>query len=242
MRISSALAPFVAAGLVYFSSSTLLLAQGLPPAGGGTRPAASPAAGAPRLTNPPPAAAAQPRDSSGQVVVIDINEVFKAHVRHIAALEDIKTAAKKIEADAQEQQKQLVKLREKLAEYNQGTKPYKDTEEEMARMGADLNLTMQLKRKEFVEREAKVYFNTYKEIGDHVKDFAHRNGISLVLRFSNSEMDAAKPDTVAAGIQRPVVYHSNLDITQLIIESVNRGTPKVTNKTGPAIPPRTQLK
>ena len=241
MRIFSALAPLAAAGLVFLGSSTTLLAQGSPSAGGAARPAVPPTGNPVRPTNPPPAAAAQPRDSAGQVVVIDINEVFKQHLRHKAALEDIKTAAKKIEADAQEQQKQLGKLRDKLADFNPGTKAFKETEEEFARKSSELSVTMKLMQKDFIEREAKVYYNTYTEVCEQVADFSQRNGISLVLRFSNSDIDPAKPDTVAVGIQRPVVYHSNLDITKLIIERVNRGTPPVSNKS-PAIPPRTQLK
>ena len=54
---------------------------------------------------------------------------------------------------------------------------FRKKEEELARLQSDLQVEVGLKRKEFLQQEARVYYRVYKEIEAEVKNFAERNGI-----------------------------------------------------------------
>ncbi|MCO6454447.1 MAG: OmpH family outer membrane protein [Pirellulaceae bacterium] len=182
---------------------------------------------------------AAPRAAGTSVVVIDVAEVFERHVRFKARMEDIKRDIETFEAELRNEQKQLNAVREELQNYKPGTDAYKRVEERMAAMAADAQVKMQLKRKEFLEQEAKVYFNAYQEVLAAVSQFADRNGISLVLRFNGKEMDPSQRESVLQGVNRAVVFQRNLNITDYIIERLNAGVPQESaGVRGPQIPAR----
>ncbi|MFO0872171.1 MAG: OmpH family outer membrane protein [Pirellulales bacterium] len=186
----------------------------------GTRPAAPAAAPA------APAAAAAPaagRGGTPSVVVIDIGEVFKQHAQFNQQLNALKDEIKSLDAYYQAEQKKIAGQREKLGTYNAGSPEYKKLEEEIARMASDLQVEMALKQKSVAEQEAKVYFNTYREIYKQVETFADSYGITLVLRHNNVQMDPQKRDTVLQGVNRSIVFQRNLDITDEIVRRVNSG-------------------
>jgi hypothetical protein len=81
-----------------------------------------------------------------------------------------------------------------------------------------------LKRKEFLEQEARVYYRVYREIEQSVGLFAQRNRIGLVLRFNGDEMKEDDRASVLQGVNRAVVYQQNLDVTEFILGDLNRGT------------------
>lgn len=232
-------ATVLAASLVLFGAANSLLAQTAPGTTGQPR---FPTAGTGTAGGQPASAAPATRpavSSDTSVVVIDISEVFKQHVRFKSAMEEIKEEVKRLEGAAQNEQKGLIKKREQLSELTPGSVDFKRLEEEMARTGSDLQVSMALKQKEIMEKEAKVYYNTYMEVQELVKHFAESNGIRLVLRYSRLEMDPTKRDTVLQGVNRPIVYQHKLDITDLIIAQVNRGAAVNPGTAGrPALPGR----
>jgi hypothetical protein len=77
-------------------------------------------------------------------------------------------------------------------------------------------------RKDFLEREAKVYYQTYLEVVGTVNDYAKRQGIGLVLRFNGEPIDPNRRDDVLREINKPVVMQDNIDITGDILMLLNR--------------------
>jgi Skp family chaperone for outer membrane proteins len=159
------------------------------------------------------------------VAVIDINYVFKKFHRFKSQLSDITADAKAFEAWLGEERNRLAKQGEKLKEFHAGSAPYKQLEEDIAEAQANLQVKMQMKRKELVEGEARVYYNAYTEIVDQVAQVAERYGIQLVLRFNGEQIDPQKRETVVQGVNRTVVHQRNLNITDMVLERLNRGTP-----------------
>ncbi len=176
------------------------------------------------------------RGGTPSVVVIDIGEVFKQHAGFNQQLNQLKEEIKSLDAYYQGEQKKMASQREKLGTYNAGTPEYKKLEEEVARMASDLQVEMALKQKNIAEQEAKVYFNTYKEIYKQVEVFADSYGITLVLRHNNVQMDPQKRDTVLQGVNRAIVFQRNLDITDEVVKRVNAGAATANRQpaTGPA--------
>jgi Skp family chaperone for outer membrane proteins len=236
VRLSLVCATFVAGPLSVCFLAADAAAQGLPP--GGARPA-----------GPPPAAAA-PAPAGTSVAVIDVAYIFKNHVRFNAQMNDMKRDIEGFEASIRGEQTTFQKKREALVTYNPASNEYKKAEEELAHLKSDLDIKVAVKRREFLEQEAKVYYGIYREIEDAVAMFAQRNRIGLVLRFTGDEMKPDDRASVLQGVNKPVVYQDRLDITQHILNQLNAGAtmppgagvnaPPTAGSTGSQIPPGTQ--
>lgn len=201
-------------------------AAGTRPAGSSAvRPAAAQSGGGAGAVAPAAATSTSgaSRASAASVVVIDIGEVFKQHAQFNKQLAGLKDEMKNLESFYQGEQRRVAQKRDELSTFNPGSAQYKKLEEEAARMVSDLQVEMALKQKNIAEAEAKLYYNTYNEITQHVAEFAERYGISLVLRHNNVQMDPQKRDTVMQGVNRPIVYQQKLDITEEITKRVNAG-------------------
>ncbi len=89
---------------------------------------------------------------------------------------------------------------------------------------ADGQIAATQKKKEFLDREAKIYYGVYQEIVNEVEAFANENGIAIVIRFNSEEITQDR-NAVLEGINRAVVYQSKSNITNAIIERLVRKSP-----------------
>jgi septal ring factor EnvC (AmiA/AmiB activator) len=170
------------------------------------------------------------------VAVLDINEVFEKNIRFKAAMDEIRDDIKAYETSVVEKRKQATAMNEKLAEYQPGSQEYKALETQLAQMAADMQVDMAMKKREFMEREAKLYYSAYMDTLQQVGDFASRYNISLVLRFNGEEIDPKERSSVLQGVNRAVVYQRNLNITDQIVQELNRGSAPRNANARPAAP------
>jgi Skp family chaperone for outer membrane proteins len=181
----------------------IALSQGPPPAGS-------------RTTTPAPTA------SGTNVAVIDIALIFKHHDRFNGRMADIKREIEQFEAFVRSQQADLKKRAEELQQYNASSQQFKEMEKALADAQAKLQVDIGLRRKDFLEQEARVYFQIYREIEQSVAVFAQKWRIGLVLRYNSDDMKEDDRASVLQGVNRAVVYHGGLDITPQIIAELNR--------------------
>lgn len=159
------------------------------------------------------------------IVVLDLSKVFDSHPRFKSRIDQIKASVKAEEGKIQQEGEQLKAQVQQLQVLEAGTPDFKQLESNVARTQARLQADMQLKRKGFLEEEAKVYFETYQEVQAEVKAFAENNRIGIVLRYSSEEIDQANRQSVLQGINQPIVYNQNsLDITGYIVTRVSRAS------------------
>lgn len=173
---------------------------------------------------PAAATAATQQASAGRVAVIDMARVFKFHTRFNADMEAIKAEVAAFEKELNDQRKSLIAQRDSLSSFKPGTPEYKRTEEAMARSASDLQVKAELKRKDILDREAKLYHGAYKEIVASVTELAQRYGITLVLRYESEAIDPQDRGSVLKGVNREVVFQRNLDLTSHVLDHVNRAT------------------
>jgi Skp family chaperone for outer membrane proteins len=223
VRFSLLCATFVAGPLsICFLAAPAAAQQGLPP-GGARPPVGSPTAAAPVV-------------AGTSVAVIDIAYIFKNHVRFNAQMNDMKRDIEAFDASIRGEQQNFAKKRESLTAFNPSSPEYKKAEEELAHIKSDLDIKVAVKRREFLEQEARVYYGIYREIEDSVAMFAQRNRIQLVLRYSGDDMKAEDRASVLQGVNKPVVYQDRLDITQHILNQLNAGATMPAGSGGVAPP------
>jgi len=196
-----------------------------PTAPTGVRPAA-PASGMRPLpttstVNPTTPAAPVSTASGGgiSVALLDVSLIFQKHTRFKQMREAMMADVQKAENDAKAERDAIKGLMEQLRSLQPGSPDYKAMEEQIAVRQSNLEARVRLQRKEFVQREAKIYHYVYQEILQEVHYYAQSNRIAMVLRFSGETADVENPDTVIRYINRPVVWHNpQFDITNVILQ------------------------
>lgn len=167
-------------------------------------------------------AAASSAGGSSSVAVIDISYIFEHHERFKAAIEAMKTDVEAFEMTLRGRGKEIEDLRAKMVAFKPGTQQFKELEEAITKKQADVQAEAQIKRNEFLDREAKIYYNVYMEVQDTVTKFAQANRIRLVIRFDSEPIDPENRHKVLAAVNRGVVYVDRLNITEPILQLLNR--------------------
>lgn len=161
--------------------------------------------------------------AQSNIAVVDIAEVFKAHTRFNNSLDamkqDVETFKNRIQAETQRLQAQS----EQLNAYSASSAEYKELESQLTNDTAKLSVFRNQQNREFLEKEARLYFDTYVEISEALNQLTQERGITLVLRVDNKEPDPADSQTILQAVNRNIVYkRADRDITAMLIERVNR--------------------
>lgn len=94
-----------------------------------------------------------------------------------------------------------------------GSAEFKQLDEQIVKMNANLQVEVTQKRKELVEREAQIYYKTYEEVAGVIKWYAERQNIGLVLRFNGTRADPANRESILRNINKAIHYQNSIDIT-----------------------------
>ena len=94
------------------------------------------------------------------VAVVDVSYIFKEHKRFRETMEGMKKEMAGIEAELKADRDKIAATEQERNKFNVGSAEYKKFDEDVARMMAEFNLKMTRLRKDFLEREAKVYYQT----------------------------------------------------------------------------------
>jgi Skp family chaperone for outer membrane proteins len=155
----------------------------------------------------------------GGIALLDVSKIFKNHRRFTQMMADMKTDVQGAEEAVKKERDSIARLVEQLKSLRSGTDDYKRLEQEIATRQADLNVQLQLKRKEFMLNEAKIYNAVYQELEQEVRYYASNAGISIVFRYNGDPVDSENPEDVLRNINKPVVcFAPGMDITDIILQ------------------------
>jgi Skp family chaperone for outer membrane proteins len=196
--------------------------------------AGSPAALAQGQVQPAPAL------SGHRIAVVDVSVVFKQHQRFLAKTESFKKQVEAAEAGLKKEYEQINALSEQLKGRDPGSPDFKELEQRVVRAKAEWQLKGQTQRRDLMEVEGRIYFDTYRELDDAVKRFAMQHNISLVLRYASDPVDdPSDRNEIVKGINKSVVYvDPALDITRWILEDLNRSVSAAPNARPVGVGPR----
>lgn len=157
------------------------------------------------------------------IAVVDINYIFKNYAQFKTAMEGIKADIEKAEVTLKGTRDAIQAKEEQAKQYQPSSPEFKQLDEDVARLKADFNIKAGRTRKDFQEREAKVYYQTFLKVSSTVQHYAQQNNIGLVLRFNGDQINADRPEAILKAINKPVVSQNNIDITPDILALLNRG-------------------
>lgn len=152
------------------------------------------------------------------VALLDVGYIFKNHKGFETQMDAMKADVANFEEGLKQQQQQIQAAGKQISSYKPGSPDYKRIEEQTTKQLADLKVKTQLKRKEIMENEAKIYLATYKQVYAAVEAYAKKNRIDLVLRYDRETNSGnADPRETLKIINRPVIYNDALDISDAIL-------------------------
>ena len=185
--------------------------------------------------------AAQARPTS--LGLINMSYIFDNHPRLKQMKDEMKRDVEQADATVKAEQENIKKLAEKYELYRRSPDG-KAIEEEVAKRTNELKFKIAMQRKEFTLREARMFHQTYLEVGNEVKYYCEQNGIDVVLRFSAEQADPENPESVLMKVNSPIVHYSpNLDITGAVLATIysrygiNPNAPREANRVTPTPPP-----
>jgi Skp family chaperone for outer membrane proteins len=157
------------------------------------------------------------------IAVVDISYIFKNSASFNAQIESLKTEMKAADDGLKADRDALVQLQEKRNTLKPGSPEFKALDEQIAHQQAEFSIKQGTVRRDFLEKEAAVYFKTYTEVSNAVRYFAQQNNIGMVLRFNGDQVDPAQREDVMRAIMQPIVHQNNIDITPDVLAMLSRG-------------------
>jgi Skp family chaperone for outer membrane proteins len=160
--------------------------------------------------------------STPQVAIIDLAYIFNNHTKFKMMSDELRRDVESAEAELKNNKAYLQKMTDKLEGFNRNSDDYRQTEEDIAKRTAELSVQVQLQKKEFFEKEAKIYYTVYQEVMEQVKYHADKHGILLVMRFNGDPLDENDPQGIQKELNKAVLYYNKvIDITPIILDAVN---------------------
>ena len=160
------------------------------------------------------------------IAVIDVGVIFEQHVRFKAQMDQLKADIAQTEKQWKEEATAINALVEQLKAMKPDSPDYHRLEAEVAQRQGDFNVKKALANRDLMERQGKIYFNTYREVESAVAEFCHQYNVSLVIRYSSKPIEGTDPQEILRGIQRPIVFVDKLyDITGDISKMLNHTPP-----------------
>jgi len=166
-------------------------------------------------------AQAQDENAAGLVAVLDVAKVFKENRAFETRMATIKSEADALKSQLEQQQQSIQTEAQSLGQYEVGTAERNQLEALLEQKQTSLRTKARQAEADLLNREAKIYHETYQQMQSVVGNIANQHGIALVIRFDSEDIDSTNRAEVIKGVNRPVVFHRRLDLTTMVISQMN---------------------
>lgn len=157
---------------------------------------------------------------TGGVAILDVAKVFKENASFGDEMRKLKAEADQLKYEIAKEQDRIKTEVMKLRDMEAGPKRNR-MEADLEQQHTRLRTTARQTESELLSREARVYFDTYREMQAVVEALTKEYGLSLVLRFDSERIDPNNQKSVLKVLIRAVVHHSKLDLTKMVSQQLN---------------------
>jgi Skp family chaperone for outer membrane proteins len=156
-----------------------------------------------------------------RVALLDLGRIFTVHVNFKKNSEVLRGEVEQAERALVTRKAELQAAANALGDLPKGSGEAKQLEEQIARDTSEVQLLVAKQKRDFFEQEAAMYYETYQEVMKAVSTYSQQRGINLVMRFNGDPYDPEDPQALQKELNKAVVYHDGIDITDDIIRIVN---------------------
>ena len=159
--------------------------------------------------------------TGGLVTVLDVAKVFEQNPNFNSQMDRIKAEANQLKESIQARQQKIQQDAMAVQDLEVGSQQRNNEELRLEQEQTKLRTEARQSEQELLNREARIYYETYSLMQEVVTQIAQENNIALVLRYDSTPIDKMNRAEVIKGVNRTVVYHKQLDLTKLVSESLN---------------------
>lgn len=160
--------------------------------------------------------------AQSNVALVDVGKVFEAHPRFSQELQQLKVEADQFKANSVQLREQMAAKSEKLKIYTPGSDEFRAAETALAQELARLEVEQRDLMRQLMQREAKLHFETYQQVKQLIQNYCQNQGVRLVLRHSDQELNVDDPNSIMQQVNGNIVYYApGRDITGAIIQQLN---------------------
>ncbi len=160
------------------------------------------------------------------VALIDLAYIFKNHNHFQSLKAGLQKDFDLAQVDFQTRRARIQQIAKQLEGFKPGSPERKQTERKLAQEQSNMQVEATLLKKQFIERDAKNFYDVYKQVVDEVGAYCKQRRIRLVFQFNGEPLDNNDPQSVPLQLTRKVVYYDKaLDITPYILSQLNRNGP-----------------
>lgn len=165
----------------------------------------------------------QAQGGQGVVAILDVALVFEQNLDFKNKMEGIRNDAEGLKTEITRRQELIKQEAQGLGKFEVGSANRMTLEGTLKLKQTKLQTFAQQKESLLLNREARVYYETYRRMQGTVESLAAANNISLVLRFESGEINPDNRPEVIKGVNRSVVYHrsAGVDLTSLVSKAMN---------------------
>ena len=143
---------------------------------------------------------------SGLVAILDVAKVFKENSEFDSSMKAIKAEADRLKAKITQQQEAIKQRAQQVTQYELGSPERNKLEAELEQEQAALRTKARQAEADLLNREARVYYETYQKMQTVVSSVAASNGISLVIRFDSEDIDPTNRGEVIKGVNLSLIH------------------------------------
>jgi Skp family chaperone for outer membrane proteins len=157
------------------------------------------------------------------VVLVDLKHIFDNYTAFTEMKVNLKTDIAVAENDIKARREKVAQMTAQLKQMQKGAPNYQALEEAITKEQTEINLRITQGRRKFATQEAQVAFTIYKAVLEEVAAYCRRNGVRLAMQHDGKPLTEEDQAQVFQALQHQVLYADpSLDITQLILEQLNR--------------------
>lgn len=171
-----------------------------------------------------------------RIGVVNIVKLFNSLDAKMAGDAEIENLGKNLNAQRQELEDELNRLKQELTQYKVDSDIYKETSEKLLKKGMELqSFSQYMEQKILLETRIRTAA-LYRAMNNAIADYAKSQGFGLVLASDDPDLSQARTqaELLSKITIRKVIYaHDSLDITKAIVDKMNSE-----NKTAPTTSPK----
>jgi len=162
--------------------------------------------------------------AEARIGLVDIAYIFKNYGKFTRLYNALKDEVRLREKDMLDAQNELKVLMNSKQQLTPDSPDYKKLETKIVQKKGELELSGENARREFTQKEADLYHQTYQEVEGMVAAYAEQAKLTLVLRASrDNDSGTNNPQDVVKEVSQMVIYSlPNMDITQPILTALNQ--------------------
>lgn len=170
------------------------------------------------------------------VRVLDVKKVFDEYWYFKDNIKGLRERVKAFEETQRTAQKTIIDKEKGLPELTPGSEERRNLEKQVYQMKADLAAEANLKQKEFMELEAKVYFHTFNAIEQEVKYYCQVKNVAVVISYNSEKADPNNRQSIMRSMTNTIVAcDPAVDITGTILRVLNKDKQPAADATPPKV-------